>query len=212
MAVEPTMKANVGAAIMLTSGASGPVNALLSLRALKSLAMLIHARRTRTKMAVEPTTKANVGAAIMLTSGASGPVNALLSLRALKSLAMLIHAFVLLLLLPFRGRKRCMTTSPSMMSSSLSSGCSDKGHNKEEKLHDKKGKTVARVPARIVPWKSSSAVVVDQEVAARRALAIRRVVQDDNDGESVREFSLFVTSRGDTMFTQSWTPVSFKIR
>ncbi|CAK9170202.1 unnamed protein product [Ilex paraguariensis] len=102
-------------------------------------------------MAVEPTTKANVGAAIMLTSGASGPVNALLSLRALKSLAMLIHAFVLLLLLPFRGRKRCMTTSPSMMSSSLSSGCSDKGHNKEEKLHDKKGKTVARVPARIVP-------------------------------------------------------------
>ncbi|CAK9180991.1 unnamed protein product [Ilex paraguariensis] len=163
-------------------------------------------------MAVEPTMKADVGAAIMLTSGASGRVNALLSLRALKSLAMLINAFVLLLLLPFRGRKRCMATSPSMMASSSSSACSEKGHNKEEKVHDKKGNTVARVPARIVPWKSSSAVVVDQEVAARRALAIRRVVLDDNDGESVREFSLFVTSRGDTMFTQSWTPVSFKIR
>ncbi|KAF2317585.1 hypothetical protein GH714_024971 [Hevea brasiliensis] len=77
---------------------------------------------------------------------------------------------------------------------------------------------MVRVPATIVPWKSSASsggggggVAVDQEVAARRALAIRRVLQDD-DPNSLREFSLFVTPRGDTIFTQLWTPVSVRIR
>ncbi|KAA8541415.1 hypothetical protein F0562_025378 [Nyssa sinensis] len=158
-------------------------------------------------MATEPSVKANDAASIILTSGASGRINALFSLRALKSLLMLINAFVLLLLFPFRGRKRCVPTQPSISSSS------DKGKDEkqESSSSQRKGPGV-RVPATIVPWKSSSVVVsVDQDVAARRALAIRRVIQD-NDEKSVREFSLFVTSRGDTLFTQSWTPVSVKIR
>jgi acylglycerol lipase len=59
-----------------------------------------------------------------------------------------------------------------------------------------------------VPWKSSAS----QEVETRRALAIRRVMQEYDDAECVRKFSLFSTSRGDTLFTQSWTPASNKFR
>ena len=133
--------------------------------------------------------------AVMLTSGASGRVNALFSMRVLRRLLTLINALVMLLLLPFRGRKRCsVSTSPS------------------DKI---------RIPAS-VQWKSSAAaaVAVDQEVAARRAIAIRRVMmqtaqpkhENDNEATSLREFSLFATSSGDKMFTQSWSPVSKEIR
>lgn len=77
-------------------------------------------------------------------------------------------------------------------------------------------RTKLRVPATIVPWKSAGGggrvtAVVDPEVGGRRAIAIKRVLQDD-DTNTVREFSLFVTARSDNLFTQSWTPVSAKIR
>ncbi|KAL3374237.1 hypothetical protein AABB24_005946 [Solanum stoloniferum] len=138
-------------------------------------------------------------ATIILTSGASGRISALFSLQVLRSLFLLINAFVLLLLFPFRGRRR--------MASPASSGSQEKGGTgKEEKAVERKG-PVVRVPSKMVPRKSA----VEQEVAARRSLAIRRVLQED-DKETLREFSLFVTSRGETMFTQSWTPVSFKVR
>ncbi|KDP23187.1 hypothetical protein JCGZ_00336 [Jatropha curcas] len=150
----------------------------------------------------------SASSSLILTSGASGRINALFSVRALKSLLMLINAVVLLLLLPFRGRRRTVPMSSS----------AEKPKDLQECGTPRKGSTMVRVPARIVPWKSSAssgggsvAVAVDQEVAGRRALAIRRVLQDD-DVNSVREFSLFVTSRGDTIFTQSWTPASVKIR
>lgn len=84
------------------------------------------------------------------------------------------------------------------------------GGGKEEKPQGK----VVRVPAAMVPRKSAAAAV-DKEVAARRALAIKRVVEDDGDGdvkESVRDFSLLVSARGDTIFTQSWTPANVKVR
>ncbi|KAJ1438654.1 Serine aminopeptidase, S33 [Sesbania bispinosa] len=51
--------------------------------------------------------------------------------------------------------------------------------------------------------------VMDQ--VARRDMAIRRVVEDD-DQRCVREYWLLGTRRGDTIFTQCWTPVSVKIR
>lgn len=55
---------------------------------------------------------------------------------------------------------------------------------------------------------SPTTTVVDEEVAIRRKLAMRRVLEDNGgDGSSVRDFSLFTTKRGDTLFTQSWTPV-----
>ncbi|XP_016451116.1 uncharacterized protein LOC107775843 isoform X1 [Nicotiana tabacum] len=130
-------------------------------------------------------------AAMILTSGPSGIISALFSLRVLKSLWLLLSAFVLL----FRGRKR-------MVSPATTSG------SKDEKMSEWKGPMV-RVPAKMVPRKK----VVDNEVAARRALAIKRVLEDIVDVKNtVREFSLFVTSRGDTMFTQSWTPVSLQLR
>ncbi|CAN4089274.1 unnamed protein product [Withania somnifera] len=101
-----------------------------------------------------------------------------------------------------------MTSTSTVMASS---GSQEKGRGvggvgKEEKAVERKG-PVVRVPAKMVPRKR----VVEQETAARRSLAIRRVLQDD-DKETLREFSLFATSRGDTMFTQSWTPVSFKVK
>ncbi|XP_021292434.1 uncharacterized protein LOC110422744 isoform X2 [Herrania umbratica] len=140
-------------------------------------------------MAVEP-----------LTSGASGRINALFSLRALRSLMMLVNAIVLLLPLPFRGQKRAVA---------INSG--EKVGKDEKQESGRKGSAaVVRVPAAMVPWRSG-AVTVDQEAAARRALAIRRVVQDDDD-VTVREFSLFVNARGETLFTQSWTPISVEVR
>ncbi|KAL0415571.1 UNVERIFIED_CONTAM: Monoglyceride lipase [Sesamum latifolium] len=148
--------------------------------------------------------KANDAATIMLTSGASGRINALLSLSALRSLWRLIIAFFLILWLPFRGRRRCMGVGAAPESSEKCGG-------KDEKLSSTTGKVV-RVPAAMVPRKSAAAAV-DKEVAARRALAIKRVLEDNEDNrDTIREFSLFVTSRGDTMFTQSWTPVKVQVR
>lgn len=56
----------------------------------------------------------------------------------------------------------------------------------------------------------------EMEVADRRALAIKRVKEEAAACEDcLRDFSLFTTNvRGDstTLFTQSWTPVSVKVR
>ncbi|KAK4395533.1 Purple acid phosphatase 17 [Sesamum angolense] len=88
---------------------------------------------------------------------------------------------------------------------------SEKCGGKDEKSSSTTGKVV-RVPAAMVPRKSAAAAV-DKEVAARRALAIKRVLEDNEDNrDTSREFSLFVTSRGDTIFTQSWTPVKVQVR
>lgn len=77
-----------------------------------------------------------------------------------------------------------------------------------EKSGHNKGLPAVRVPTNIVPWKSCST-----EVAARRALAIRRVTHDSAaEGDSKREFCLFSTARGETLFTQTWTPVLTKTR
>ncbi|KAK7270668.1 hypothetical protein RJT34_25987 [Clitoria ternatea] len=140
--------------------------------------------------------------------------SALLSLRALKSLLMLIYAVVMLLLLPFRGRKKVSSTEKPG-----SSGGGSGGGGKDERLQQecchRKG-AVVRVLAKMVPWKSGAAAVamkaVDQAAVARRELAIKRVVEDDDDKRCVREYFLLRTTRGDTIFTQSWTPASVKIR
>lgn len=141
---------------------------------------------------------------VMLTSGASGRVNALCSLRVWRSVLMLINAFVLLFMLPFRARRKGPSSSRK-----------DEKHEESGGTHHRKSGSgdgpVVRVPAKMVPRRKRG--VVEQEVATRRALAIRRVSQDDGgDDNSVREYTLFVTARGATMFTQAWTPVSVKIR
>lgn len=148
-------------------------------------------------------------AALILTSGASGRINALLSLRAWRSLMILINAFVLVLLLPFRGRKRTASSITSSSSSATEKPAKDE--KQEIGGSHRKGGAVVRVPATILPWKSSASATVDPEVATRRALSIRHVVRDGDENSS-REYSLFVTARGDSVFTQSWTPVSVKIR
>nr|GMD66372.1 monoglyceride lipase-like [Ipomoea batatas] len=152
-------------------------------------------------MAVELSKGSDARATIILTSGASGRISALFSMQALRSLWLLLNAFVLLFLIPFRGRRR-MASAASV----ATSASQEKGVGKEEKATERKG-AIVRVPTTMLSRKSA----VEQEVAARRALAMRRVMQDDDD-ETVRECSLFVTPRGDTLFTQSWTPVSVKVR
>ena len=145
---------------------------------------------TAKRMEVEP-----------LTSGASGRINALFSLRALRTLLLLLNAVVLLLLLPFRVQGRV---------SAANSGEKAGKDEKQESGRKRSAATVVRVPAGMLPWRSA-AVAIDQEAAARRSQAIRRVVQDDDD-VTVREFSLFPGARGDTLFTQFWTPISVKVR
>ncbi|XP_073259668.1 uncharacterized protein [Populus alba] len=118
---------------------------------------------------------------------------------------------------PFRGRRRMVVVAAARGSSSSSSG--DQKSKDDRLLQETSSgvhRTKLRVPATIVPWKSAGGggrvtAVVDPEVGGRRAIAIKRVLQDD-DTNTVREFSLFVTARGDNLFTQSWTPVSAKIR
>ncbi|KAK6123779.1 hypothetical protein DH2020_042476 [Rehmannia glutinosa] len=146
--------------------------------------------------------RANDPATVMLTSGASGRINALLSLHALRGVWRLISAFLLIILLPFRGRRRCMAVGSALDSA-------EKGGGKDEKSSATTGKVV-RVPAAMVPRKTAAATL-DKDVAARRVLAIRRVVEDEDNKDTVRDFSLFTTSRGDTIFTQSWTPVKVQV-
>ncbi|OWM82976.1 hypothetical protein CDL15_Pgr005376 [Punica granatum] len=158
-------------------------------------------------MAVEARSS-SASSTLILTSGASGRISALFSVRAMRSLMMLIHAFILLLLMPFRGRPK---------RASASSGVVDKatGAPDEKKQAEGSGgiawrpgsSAVVRVPTR---WWKAAAAAVDQEVATRRALAKRRVIQEDDDKNCAREFSLFNTSH--TLFTQSWTPLNVKIR
>lgn len=152
----------------------------------------------------------------ILTSGASGRITALFSVQALKSLLMLINAFFLLLLAPFRGRRRMVVAAARGSSSSSSGDQKSKDDRLLQETSSGVHRTKLRVPATIVPWKSAGGggrvtAVVDPEVGGRRAIAIKRVLQDD-DTNTVREFSLFVTARSDNLFTQSWTPVSAKIR
>jgi acylglycerol lipase len=152
----------------------------------------------------------------ILTSGASGRITALFSVQALKSLLMLINAFFLILLAPFRGRRRMVVVAARGSSSSSSGDQKSKDDRLLQETSSAVHRTKLRVPATIVPWKSAGGggrvtAVVDPEVGGRRAIAIKRVLQDD-DTNTVREFSLFVTARSDNLFTQSWTPVSAKIR
>lgn len=134
--------------------------------------------------------------AVMLTSGASGRVNALLSARAWSYLLTLVNAVLLIFLFPFTGGRRPVVTAP----------VSPEKNGKEERSG--KGLAAVRVPTTIVPWKSGS-----MEVVGRRAIAIRRVTQEGNvDGQTLRDYAMFVTSRGDNLFTQMWTPLSNKLR
>ncbi|KAG8049674.1 hypothetical protein GUJ93_ZPchr0009g1631 [Zizania palustris] len=48
---------------------------------------------------------------------------------------------------------------------------------------------------------------VEMDAAARREMAIRRLQEETGSG-SRREFAVFETARGDTLFTQSWTPAA----
>ncbi|KAL8474467.1 hypothetical protein ACS0TY_031072 [Phlomoides rotata] len=134
-------------------------------------------------------------ASVMLTSGASGRINVLFSLRVWRSLWLLISAFFLIFLLPFRGRRRSVVVPES---------AEKVGGGKEEKPPGK----VVRVPSAMVHRKTA----VDKEVAARRALAIKRVMESNDDGDSKSDFSFLISPRGDTIFTRSWTPVNVEIR
>jgi acylglycerol lipase len=168
-------------------------------------------------MVQSPKAATSSSPSLILTSGASGRIRALFSVQALKSLLVLINAFFLLLLVPFRGRRRTVVSAGVSARGSSSSSSFGDQKSKDDRLLQESGvhRTKLRVPATVVPWKSAGGsgvtAVVDSEVGGRRAIAIKRAFQED-DPNTVREFSLFVSARSDTIFTQSWTSVSVKIR
>ncbi|VVA95154.1 unnamed protein product [Arabis nemorensis] len=160
-------------------------------------------------MAVETMPMGSDSSTLILTSGASGRVRALFSMRELKRLVTIIQSLILFLLLPFRVVVWSRRTGAVV-------------------IRDEKQERKVWVPPQIVVRKRNNiaagggeisasvappsvpATVVDEEVAIRRELAIRRVLEDDDggDGSSVRDYSLFTAKRGDTLFTQSWSPIS----
>uniref|UniRef100_A0A1J3G915 Caffeoylshikimate esterase n=1 Tax=Noccaea caerulescens TaxID=107243 RepID=A0A1J3G915_NOCCA len=146
---------------------------------------------------------------LILTSGASGRVRALFSMRELKRLVTIIQSLILFLLLPFRVVVWRRRTGAVVI----------RDEKQERKVwvtpqiavrkRNNIGESGASGCSVSVSPPSVPAAVVDEEVAVRRELAMRRVLEDDGgDGSTVRDFSLFTTKRGDTLFTQSWSPVS----
>ncbi|XP_065630444.1 uncharacterized protein LOC112040702 isoform X2 [Quercus suber] len=171
---------------------------------------VLKTRKTTTQMAI---TTVDTHATTMLTSGASGRVRALFSVRVWRSLVMVMNALVILFLVLFRRRRRKDEEGGSQsQSQSQKKVMDEEGGSQSQSQSQKK----VMVPVKMVTWRKSGSVVVEQEVAVRRALAMRRVAQDDDDGlneDVVRDYSLFLTPRGDTIFTRSWTPNnSYNIR
>ncbi|KAJ6807599.1 uncharacterized protein M6B38_169175 [Iris pallida] len=145
-------------------------------------------KATNPMVEMEPATKPSSWQPLFVTSGASGRVAALFSLRSLRSLLLLFNGFLLLLLLPFRRRTAAAT--------------------EEEKSTAAVAGVVVRVPAAKVRWAREGEAAAS---AARRAMAIRRLKEEEEAGgerRAKRDFCLFSTSRGNTLFTQSWTPIA----
>ncbi|KAL2930491.1 Caffeoylshikimate esterase [Bienertia sinuspersici] len=115
---------------------------------------------------------------------------------------------MLMIIVPFRGKKKEKGVLVSA---------------KEEKVAQNGG-GVVRLPAPI--GMARRVVVGEQEVGVRRALAIKKVKDEDKDNSNncnninndnnnnncLRSYSLFVTPRGVTLFTQSWSPLSSNVR
>lgn len=112
---------------------------------------------------------------------------------------LLINGMLLLLLLPFR-RRTIEVLAEEKADASL---VWLRG------VEEKKESVAVRVPLVMVPRRSR-----ESEEAVRRAMSIRRigVSEEGDDGRSFRDFALFSTSRGDTLFTQSWTSVSIRTK
>ncbi|KAK1263814.1 hypothetical protein QJS04_geneDACA017416 [Acorus gramineus] len=114
----------------------------------------------------------------------------MLTSGAIRSLVVLLQGLLLMLLLPFRW------------------GYVLQGRRSVERS-SKDGKVVVRVPAAMVPQRIVRGE--QDEALARRAMAIERVRETDG-GDVRRGYSVFVTSRGEGLFTQSWAPVSGDIK
>ncbi|KAL0441845.1 UNVERIFIED_CONTAM: hypothetical protein Sradi_0123400 [Sesamum radiatum] len=102
------------------------------------------------------------------------------------------HRFFLDSLAPVSRRRRCMGVGAAPESSEKCGG-------KDEKSSSTTGKVV-RVPAAMVPRKSAAAAV-DKEWRRGGRWRLRGCSKNNEDNrDTSREFSLFVTSRGDTIF------------
>nr|XP_010905619.2 uncharacterized protein LOC105032760 [Elaeis guineensis] len=160
---------------------------------------------------IKPAAVIAVPRPLIMTSGASGRVNALLSLvslQALRSLLQLLNGFILLLLLPFRRQTVVVSAVERPPETVAGKGEGGSGARKGAGCG---GAMLLRVPAAMVPWWPRES----QEAAARLAMAIRRmgVKEEEDEGRrSERRFALFATARADTLFTQSWAPVSVQTK
>ncbi|XP_008789243.2 monoacylglycerol lipase-like [Phoenix dactylifera] len=170
-------------------------------------------QRRRSSIEMDPAIKPAAIAAprpLVLTSRPSGRVNALLSLvslRALRSLLLLLNGFILLLLLPFRRRTVVVSAAEGEEAEGVRGARKGAGR--------RGGAMVVRVPTGMVPRRPRD--FQEGEAEARRAMAIRRMrvekEEEEEDGRrSERACELFATARGDTLFTQSWAPVSVQTK
>ncbi|XP_008806627.1 monoacylglycerol lipase [Phoenix dactylifera] len=179
----------------------------------RSRSLGIQRRRSSIEMdsAIKPATAIAPPRPLIMTSGSSGRVNALLSLvslHALRSLLQLLNGFILLLLLPFRRRTVVVSAADRPPATVAVAGEVVSGARKGA---GSGGAMVLTVPAAMLPWWPRES----QEAAARRGMAIRRmgVEEEEDEGRrSERGFALFTTARGDTLFTQSWAPVSVQTK
>ncbi|KAL8153857.1 hypothetical protein V2J09_011617 [Rumex salicifolius] len=132
----------------------------------------------------------------------------LLSLTIWKNMFKLINVLLVILLMPFNGRRPYVILAFDRM-------------DKKEK---QKGIVIVKKDKQVLPCNEKGPTVkmpvanplshsVKFEVLVRRQMAIQRVKEDKDDANiTAREFSLFVSPRGVTLFTQSWTPISAKIK
>eukprot|EP01018_Ginkgo_biloba_P005214 Gb_05140 [translate_table: standard] len=125
---------------------------------------------------------------VILTSATSGPINAMFSLRALRKFALSVQALFLWIVLAFQHPPVWFLASEN---------------TKEGKKEVSYLKSVRKIPS---PRKKGFRE--DEDVSTRRALATKRRVSDGSDWK----YFFIVNSRGETLFTQSWTSVAQNVK
>ncbi|KAH9321421.1 hypothetical protein KI387_016060 [Taxus chinensis] len=128
---------------------------------------------------------------VILTSGASCRLNALFSLTYLKKVAVSIYALFLWILMPLHRR--------GISSEKTEEGKSQASYRKSvsvKKLPVQRRRNIRRDKEE------------EDDVCRRRALAMKSRAFDG----SAWKHCLFLNSRGETLFTQSWTPLNRDIK
>uniref|UniRef100_A0A0D6R0B7 Serine aminopeptidase S33 domain-containing protein n=1 Tax=Araucaria cunninghamii TaxID=56994 RepID=A0A0D6R0B7_ARACU len=141
----------------------------------------IKTRNLRLNLVMMATTRDD--STVILTSGASGRVNALFSLGNLRRLIFSVQALFLWILMLFERRKSCENT--------------EEGKNQ---VSYRRSLSVRKFP---IVRRRNVRRDEEEDVCKRRTLAVK---SREFEGSGWKYY-LFLNSRGETLFVQSWTPV-----